>query len=377
MPKSRKYRFSWRDGNRCELLEDGEHFFPVMLEALDQARRQILLEMYLVESGAVFERFLTALTRARQRGVQVCVLLDDFGCRGLQRRDQQRLQQAGIHLARYNPVRLGNLRRSLFRDHRKLLLVDGCLAFVGGTGITDAFWPDNPRQRPWHELMLRIEGPVLADWCRLFQSAWRAWSPVVLDTMPEPAPAPGSGQAGRVVYNQSPAHLEVKRSLIKRVQSAERRVWLATAYFVPSLRLRRALRRAARNGVDVRLLLPGRHTDHPSVRHAGRRYYSRLLTAGVRIFEYQPRFMHAKLLLADGWVSVGSSNVDRFGQRWNLDANQEVDDQDFATQAATLLDRDFAQSAEIPLQNWRRRPWRRRFLEWFWGRIESWVHRNK
>lgn len=375
MQAKSKYRFPWRDGNRFSLLVDGECFFTDMLEALALARQQILMEMYLVESGHVFDRFVGALVEARARGVQVCVLLDDFGSRGLRRHDLQRLRDADIHTALYNPVRLARLRRSMFRDHRKMLIIDRELAFVGGTGIADAFWPKHPREA-WHEAMVRIEGPVVGDWWTLFRSAWRAWSKECLLELPPPASLPDPAQTGRVVYNQSPMHLEVKRSVVKRVQSAERRVWLATAYFVPSLRLRRALRRAAGSGTDVRLLLPGRHTDHPSVRHAGRRYYSHLLRAGVRIFEYQPRFMHAKLLLADNWVSMGSSNVDRFGQRWNLDANQEVDDQAFATAVAELMQADFAKSAEIPPGLWEQRPRWRRLLEWFFGLIERWVHRQ-
>jgi cardiolipin synthase len=160
--------------------------------------------------------------------------------------------------------------------------------------------------------------------------------------------------------------------LFRRVRNAEQRVWLATAYFVPSRKLLRALRRAVRQGADVRLLLPGPHTDHPAIRHAGRRFYTRLLRHGVRIFEYQPRFLHTKTLLCDRWVSLGSSNFDRWNLRWNLEANQEVDDQRFADAVAVMFETDFSECIEIDLRRWRRR-WFGRLREQLWGKVDMWL----
>jgi phosphatidylserine/phosphatidylglycerophosphate/cardiolipin synthase-like enzyme len=147
-------------------------------------------------------------------------------------------------------------------------------------------------------------------------------------------------------------------------------VWFSTAYFVPSRSVLRALQRAAARGVDVRLLLPGPYTDHPAVRHAGRRFYGRLLRHGVRIHEYQPRFLHAKSVLCDHWVSIGSSNLDRWNLRWNLEANQEVDDAGFAAQVQAMFERDFADSLEIRYPEWHRRGLRERLREHLWGRVD-------
>jgi phosphatidylserine/phosphatidylglycerophosphate/cardiolipin synthase-like enzyme len=140
---------------------------------------------------------------------------------------------------------------------------------------------------------------------------------------------------------------------------------------VPSLRLRHVLRGAARRGVDVRLLLPGPITDHPAVRFAGRRFYASLLGAGVRIFEYQPRFLHGKMLLCDDWVSLGSSNLDRWNLRWNLEGNQEILSAEFAQQAIALFERDFALSEECRIEAWQTRSYYYRWLEWFWGQIDA------
>lgn len=368
-----RYRFPWREGNRFELLVDGENFFPAMLHAIDLARHQVLLEIYLIESGQVAERFVRALCHAAERGVEVCLLLDDFGARGLHHHALRKLRDSGVNLAFYNPLRYGQLRRNLLRDHRKLLCIDNHLAFTGGTGITDEF-DSHPTHRAWHEVMVAIRGPVVADWQQLFLENWRRWNTTPL-LWQAPAPPPRGNAAGRLAPN-SPVHADIQRSLINRLRGAERRIWIATAYFLPSRKIRRLLRRAAKRGVDVRLLLPGPHTDHPAVRHAGRRFYSRLLRNGVRIYEYQPRFLHTKLLLCDDQCSIGSSNIDRWNLRWNLEANQEIACPEVAGRLAELFRHDFAQSHEILSDNWYRRPWHRRLLEWFWGAVDMWVDRR-
>ena len=371
-----KYRFPWRTGNRFTLLCDGDRFFPRMLEAIASARRYILLEMYLFESGCVADRFIEALDRATRRGVSVCLLLDGFGAHGLRPRDRDRLAAAGVEIRDYNPLFSGPLRRNLYRDHRKLLLVDGTVAFTGGVGLTDDFDPSVRHTRHWHETVIEIRGPCVRDWQALFADTWRRWgdSPLALP-MPDAAPEP-AGLPGRVVIAE-PGRPELKRSFLKRIRAAERRVWMATAYFVPSWKVRRALRHAARQGRDVRLLLPGPLTDHPAVRHAGRRFYARLLRHGVRIFEYQPSFLHAKLVLCDDWISLGSCNLDRWNLRWNLDANQEIGGAPFAAGVQAMFERDFANSEEIHYATWRRRSWRSRLLEWFWGRVDIWLDRYR
>ncbi|WP_127475697.1 phospholipase D-like domain-containing protein [Sulfurivermis fontis] len=377
LPLNRK-RFPWRGGNRFDLLVDGSHFFPAMLTAIKAARRYILLEMYLVESGMIASEFIDALTSAARRGAQVYVLLDDFGARGLLPSDRQRLLDAGVHLAFYNPLHYGKLRRNLWRDHRKLLLVDGVVAYTGGAGITDEFAPTEPLH--WHDVMLAVRGPCVADWHTAFEQVWhlnQGNSRNPTPPLPLPPPAAGAApghSAGRVTLNE-PIRMEIKRSLLKRLRGAERRIWIASAYFIPSWKIRRALYQAARQGCDVRLLLPGPHTDHPGVRHAGRRYYTKLLAAGVRIFEYQPRFLHAKILLCDTWVSIGSSNIDRWNFSWNLEANQEVEDHALAEQVAALFEADFTHSREFLAGEWRQRSWRRRLQERFWGFIELWLER--
>lgn len=362
-----RYRYPWRPDNQFQLLVDGDSFYPAMLGAITGAERYILLETYLISSGTVNERFLQALQEATRRGVTVYALLDAFGALGLNRADRERLAAAGIELRYFNPLSYRNWLRNLRRDHRKLLLVDGRIAFVGGAGITDDFAPEHGRG--WHDVVVQIRGPVLADWEALFVDEWRHSTGAAL-VLPKSEPRPAGKARGRVAISRAFRTQEVKRSLVKQIRNAEDRVWLATAYFLPSWKIRRALGRAAARGVDVRLLLPGPDTDHPSVRHAGRRHYTRLLRRGVRVFEYLPNFLHAKAYLCDEWTSIGSSNMDRWNLRWNLEANQEVIDRDFAAGLAAMFEQDFARSTEWTYERWIRRPWHQRAQEWLWGYVD-------
>jgi phosphatidylserine/phosphatidylglycerophosphate/cardiolipin synthase-like enzyme len=344
----------WRPGNDFDFLHENEEFFVRMLEAIDRANRYVLLEMYLVTSSLIATRFLEAMVRARLRGVRVCALLDGFGALGLTRADRRGLLDAGVELRFYNPLGLGKGFANLLRDHRKLLLLDGVLAYVGGAGLTQEFSPQG-RRGPWRELMVEIRGPVVRDWQHAFARSWgRCGTPLGLADPPPCLPDP-HGAPGRLSLSEARQHSVLANGVLRCIDQAIRRVWIMSAYFVPSRRFRKALRRAARRGVDVRLLLPGPRTDHPWVRYAARRFYAKLLRSGVRVFEYQPSMLHAKMILCDDWVSVGSSNLDRWSFRWNLEANQEIASAAVAERAADLFAKDFVLSRQISRHQWRQR----------------------
>ena len=377
-----RYRFPWREDNHFEILVDSEEFFPRMLRAINNAQDYILLEMYLIESGIVASRFIDALMMAVERNVKVYLLFDDYGAIGLKQHDRKRLTHKNIQCVYYNPllsfsllyhlynIFFRHIDRSLYRNHRKLLLVDGKVAFTGGTGITDEFDPPHEPEMRWHEIMVEIQGPVLIDWQQLFIEGWNDYAEQPL-TLPKVTPFEfTNGQTGRVTVNEAHRWSGIQRYLTKRFHNAKSRIWFATAYFVPPYRIRRKLKRAARAGVDVRLLLPGPITDHPGVRHASRRYYGRLLKNGVRIFEYQPRFLHSKMVLCDTWVTVGSSNFDRWNLQWNLEANQDIADPDIATTVEKIFKADFEYCVEWTYDDWYHRSWPSRLLEWFYRKLE-------
>jgi cardiolipin synthase len=372
--------FPWKSGNRFALLVDGPAFFPAMLVEIARAERRIALELYMVEDGRCCDALIQALISATERGVEVQCLFDDFGCLKLSRAARERMVAAGVQLRLYNPIRWRRGLHNLYRDHRKILLIDEHSVFVGGAGATDEFWDAEDSQHCWHEVMVRVEGPLVAHWRQLFDHQWQAcagrrpWKLEQgrgLDHLP-PIPPVGQGM-GRLAYASADQHLDIVQSLLRNISRARQRLWLATPYFLPSWKVRRHLIRAARRGVEVRLLLTGRNTDHPPVRYAGQRYYPRLLRAGVRIFEYQPRFLHLKMALVDDWVSVGSCNFDHWNLRFNLEANVEALDPMLAQAVSECFIDDFAKSCEITLEDWHNRPLLRRLKQRLWGSLDRLV----
>jgi phosphatidylserine/phosphatidylglycerophosphate/cardiolipin synthase-like enzyme len=365
----------WRPGNHCRLLNDGPEFFRQMLAAVEAAQSYVLLEMYLVESGFVATRFIDTLVAAAARGVTVLALFDGFGALGLHAEDRARLVEGGVQLSFFNVLGWRKRLANLLRDHRKLLLVDGEVAYVGGAGLTDEFASVERGGEGWRDVMIEVRGPVVADWQALFDATWRT-------ACGRPAPGPRrtaeprpDGVRGRVTTSAGWHRAAIATSIVQRIDTAAERAWIMSAYFVPSRRLRKALRRAARRGVDVRLLVPGPLTDHPLVRYAARRFYGKMLWNRVRIFEFQPRVLHAKMVVCDDWVSVGSSNLDRWSFKWNLEANQEIEDPVFADLAANVFERDCAQSVELNREAWRHRGRIERLRERFAGMLDRALER--
>ncbi|WP_192035285.1 phosphatidylserine/phosphatidylglycerophosphate/cardiolipin synthase family protein [Halomonas sp. YLGW01] len=364
---------NWHEGNRFTLLPEAQQFLPEMFRAIEAARESVILELYLMESGRLTESLIEALGAASKRGVTVLLLLDDYGAMGLEERDRQRLTELGVAMRFFNPLAWRSLAHNLTRDHRKLLVIDGELAFTGGFGAVDAFLG------AWFEVAVRIEGPVVADWVRLFSRLWdsplsrgEGEAALVRGLKVAPMEQQGyQGMRGRVVWGQGYHYQAIRRSLLAQLDTAQRRVWICTPYFVPTLSLRNRLVRAARRGVDVRLLLPGPDHDHPGIRYAGQRFYGRMLRAGVRIFEFQPSFIHAKFSLADDWSAIGSCNFDHWNLQWNLEANQEVHDARFAAEVSALFERNFLASREVDPTRWASRSRWQRLREWLWGSLDA------
>lgn len=368
----KKPTYNWREGNSFKLLKNGDMFLPRMFEAIDSSCNYVLLEMYLVEAGELIGLFVDALCLAAARDVSVCILLDGYGAAGLSMDERERLEGSGAKLVYFNPLKYHKWRGNLHRDHRKLLIVDGKVAFTGGLGLADDFSPQLKGSLFWRETVVEIRGPVILDWYDSFKELWKKCSNTAFEVKTLKSTAIPSGQLGRVSLS-SRTKKEVFRSLIKQIRSGRERVWLTTAYFIPTWKIRRALRKAARSGCDVRILLPGPMTDHQPVRRIGHLFYQSLLRNGIRIFEYQPRFLHAKVLICDDWVTVGSSNLDRWSMRWNMEANQEVADKGFADGAAKLFMADLEESEEIFYASWIKRPSTHRWLESFYGWGMLWI----
>lgn len=359
-------RFEWREGNSLELMVDGEAFFPAMLDAMSRARHSLLLEFYLVTSGSVARRFMDEMIRACGRGVMVRLVLDGFGGLKFAQADRRQLEAAGVQIVVYNPLHFTKLTRNFARDHRKLLVVDQQVAFIGGTGLSDLYWRSQEPGSPWHELMTRIEGPAVADLVSVYNDLWLRCTHQALPAAPANS-APCGATRVRVSTVQGMYQQQIKVNFLHRVNQATDHVWMMTAYFLPSFSVRSALKRAARRGVDVSLIIAGPYTDTPWVFHASKRYYRSLLAAGVKIYEYQPRFLHAKAAVVDDWASVGSCNLDHWNLRWNLEANIEVTQAEFVRELGQVLQADIQHCRQVTYNEWMQRPWHRKLREYLWA----------
>jgi phosphatidylserine/phosphatidylglycerophosphate/cardiolipin synthase-like enzyme len=355
--------FPWRIENSFKLLVNGEQFYACMLQAINRADNVILLETYFVESGNICSQFIGALIAASKRGVLVYVIFDSMGARGLNDNDKTILINSDVNLYFYHPVKISLLLNNFYRDHRKLLLVDNKVAFVGGAGISDYFTGKDY----WRDNMLKIQGNVIKDWFKLFNYNWQKQNNTAIKQFDFTHDLNNKyNTLGKVSYSRGSFYNQIRNSLIKHIKKSKRRIWLASAYFVPSLKLRRALISAAKNGVEVKLVLPGIKTDNSMSRYIGHGYYAKLLQSKVRIFEYQAHFIHSKVVMVDDWVTIGSSNLDRWGANWNLEANQEIQDKDFALSIKQMFVNDFNNCNEITLAMWKQRSWQQKLKVWLW-----------
>lgn len=327
-------RAAWRDGNRVRLLENGEEFFPRVFEAIGQARAELLVETFILFEDQVGRPLQAALIAAARRGVRVDLTVDGYGSPDLSPRFLSAMTDAGVRVHVFDPrPRLMGFRVNIFRRlHRKLVVIDGRRAFVGGLNYAEdhliAFGPDAKQ-----DYAVELEGPVVADIRALAAAAvaprghwWRRRAPA------EPARALAARGGARVLFavrDNDHRRDEIEQHYRDAVRAARREVIIANAYFFPGYRLLKELRHAAERGVEVRLILQGR-PDMPAVRWIGLSLYDYLLRGGVRIYEFCERPLHAKVAAIDGeWATVGSSNLDPLSLSLNLEANVIVRDREF------------------------------------------------
>lgn len=368
-------------GNRCRLLLDGPATYKAMDDAIGSARDHVNLQVYMIQDDEVGKRFADALISRSKAGVQVNLIYDSVGSLFTPSEYFDRLRDAGVRVVEFNPVNPWAARarrwRLAHRDHRKLLIVDGRTAFVGGINISEVYSSGSVVSKKrgrgkaatpagWRDTHLMIQGPVVAEFQRLFFETWSRqdgppidggdYFPKLDQRGDDHVRAIGSTPRDR----DSALHL----TLLAAIRSAAERVWLTVAYFAPDEPLLDALVAAAGRGVDVRMLMPCK-TDAWPVFHCGRSYYEPLLAGGVRIFERQGPILHAKTAVVDGvWSTVGSSNLDWRSKLYNDELNAVVLGTDFGERMEAVFVDDIGSSREITLAQWRVRPWPVKALEW-------------
>jgi cardiolipin synthase len=364
-------------GNAARILIDGPSTHRAMEVAIAAARDHVNLESYIVDDGAVGERVAALLRKKAAEGVKVNLIYDSVGSFRTPREFFRDLSEAGVAVCEFNPVKREPAKLNN-RDHRKILVVDGRVAFTGGINISETYASGSARARRvrdkerdrkdgWRDTHVRVEGPVVAQFQRLFLDAW-----ALQDCGPAPQaryfpPLERRGDKAMRVVRSDPdsGKSEMYTVLLDAIGKARSRVWLTMGYFVPDPQTKEALVQAARRGVDVRLVLPG-FSDFWAPVYAGRSHYEELLGAGVRIYEWHEALMHAKTAVIDSaWSSIGSTNLDWRSFVHNYEDNLVVHDAGFAREMERRFREDIAAAEELDAQAWRRRGLAEKFKEWF------------
>lgn len=375
-------------GNEVVLLRDGPATYRAMFAAIEAATDHVNLETYLLDDDEVGQRFAQLLIAKQRQGVQVNLIHDSVGTLGTPAAYFAELAAGGVNVLEFNPVNplvAGDDWALNQRDHRKLLVVDGRVAIMGGINISSVYssgsFRSGSRARAgavgpaWRDTDLMLRGPVVADFQRLFLAAWASQDgpPLAAKTY-FPPPQVAGRQIVRAIGSspEEPFSL-IYATLLSAIASAETSVHLTNAYFAPDPQLLDALEAAAQRGVDVTLILPSR-TDSWLVLHAGHRSYERLLRAGVKIYERRGVVLHAKTALIDGvWATVGSTNLDWRSFLHNHELNAVVLGPEFGAQVQAMFDADLAESDRVTLQAWLRRPLDARMKEWLAKLWEYWL----
>ena len=382
-------------GNEVRLLQDGPATYQAMIAAIGAAKDHINMETYILDDDEVGQRFAEALLAKQAQGVQVNLIRDSVGTIGTPVAFFERLAASGIRVLEFNPINPLAARKTWSlnqRDHRKLLILDGNTAFLGGINISSVHsggsFQRGSRARPkdgapgaqdlgpaWRDTDLQLRGPVVAELQKLFLATWAQQKGSALGSKNYFPPLHSVGPHVVRAIGSSPEepYSQIYATLLSAIGSAENSVRITNAYFVPDPQLLEALEAAARRGVDVSLILPSQ-TDSWLVFHAGRRFYARLLRAGVKIFERQGVILHSKTALIDGvWATVGSTNLDWRSFLHNYELNAVVLGAEFGRQLQAMFDRDLAASEAITLETWQRRGLDLRAKELFARAWEYWL----
>ena len=342
--------------NRAILLENGAEFFPAMLDAIRAARASVNMEMFIFNKGQIAAEFAQVLAAKAQEGVEVRLLLDDWGSHPGELEDL--MTKAGVKLKWYKPVRIYSIYKVGNRTHRKILTIDGRVGFTGGVGIDDRWMGDARNPKEWRETMVQVEGPVVAQLQSIFTEDWVHTTGEVLHGEKQFPATPPAGEllAQAISASRSDASSMAKLLYYMAIQAARKSILIENAYFVPDGQIRRGLVHAVERGVDVRVLVPGPHIDIPIVRMASQFHYGELLDGGVKMYEYQPTMMHNKVMVVDGiWTTIGSINFVNRSMKKNAEANVAFYDSGFAEIVEKSILADLEKSKQFTKRMWKKR----------------------
>ena len=355
------------EGSEAELYINGDEIFPAIMETIRGAERTLTFETYVYWKGDITDDLTDAICERARAGVEVKILLDALGSIQMDTDQIDRMSEAGATVHRFRPIRPYTMRRLANRSHRRVLVADGKVGMTGGVGIAKE-WTGNAQDSDhWRDTHLRLSGPVVRHLQGCFAEHWLEATGEVLsgeDYLPHLEPSASGGRVQLVRSKSGVGDTNVETLYYLAIASARKSLDLTAAYFVPRPAFTEALADAARRGVEVRILVPGRHIDKGFVRVAGRDSYAQLLEAGVRLFEYAPTMLHAKSLVIDGcWSSAGTVNFDNRSFQLHDEIMLGIWDADLASSLTEQFERDIQRSDELDEDRWDERGARMRAAE--------------
>ena len=337
-------------GNDITTLVNGTQIFPAMLSAIRSAKHSINFEDYWFSNGQIGREFTEALAERARAGVKVSAILDALGTYKMGRENLARLREAGVEAVKYHSIFWLDPRRYNHRTHRKLLIVDGKIAFIGGVGIADEWTGNADSPQHFRDNHYQVTGPVVAQLQAIFMANWLKTGGNVLHGADYFPPLASTGPYLAQALRSSAGNANLDLMYLLAIASAQKTLRIENPYFLPDDLTRKELVNAARRGVKVEIIVPGKLINKKIVRAASKRHWPELIKAGIKIYEYQPTMMHVKLIVVDDtFVSVGSGNFDNRSIQLNDEANLDVLDRDFAAQQTRLFEMDKKQSHEITL----------------------------
>ncbi|MBZ5672883.1 MAG: cardiolipin synthase B [Acidobacteriia bacterium] len=361
-------------GNQVALFNNGDEFFPAMLEAVESAKHSITMEQYIFWDGRIGQRFAEAFAEKARSGIPVKLLLDGIGSSTLGEPVLRILEAGGCQLAWFRPIHWYTMNRSIHRDHRKSLIVDGKIAFTGGAGLADHWLGRAKNARSWRDIMIRVEGPAALEQQSGFAQNWLQCTGEILtghDYFPVPKP---TGNVDVQTISSSPFEGTGAAGTMHLIalQCARRHLYIGNPYFIPDARMIEMLARACARGVSVKLMVAGKHNDTWWARQNSVRLYGKLIEAGVEIYEFLPTMLHQKILIVDNaWASVGTANFDNRSLALNEETSVCFHDRTLVNSLHDVFLADLERSRRVQLSRWKRRGFWQRAGEQFASLIED------
>jgi cardiolipin synthase len=354
-------------GNKIELLANGDEYFPAMLKAIGAARQTVNFASYILHSDEVGRQFRDAFCERAKAGIEVRILLDGIGSSwSLDNSDVRMMREAGCKFAYYHPTASWRVDRTNRRSHRRVLVIDGKVAFTGSVGFARKWAGHAQDKEHWRDTQMRIEGPLVAKLQAAFEEHWvKTFDESLSGAAQFPLLPPAGELKAQLVASHSFSMAPIPLVQATAFAAAEKRIWITNPYCTPTDDQVDLLVKAVRRGVDVRLLLPGENNDQPLTKSAGRAAYGRMLEGGVKIFEYQPTMIHTKSMVIDGLFSMlGTSNLDARSSEINEELDVVVYDEKFGHEMETVFENDLKDCREYTLQDFKKRSLWERTTEW-------------